>query len=313
MADVALVAVAALPVILPAIGLVTVRLPKVPTEVNEDVTTPEASVVPVREFAAADAEMLIFAEPSNATPFMVLAVASLVAVPEFPITDPAMGAVTDSPLKVPTEVIAGCAASVTVPAVCAELAVVELAALPVILPSIGLLTVRFAKVPTEVREEFNTVDFKVVPVSWFASAAAEMVISAVPLKGTPLIFLGVARAVAVAAFPVTLPAIGFVTVNPVKVPTEVMAGCAAVVTVAAEPVTFPVIGFVTVNPVKVPTDVIAGCAAVVTVPALVALVAVAALPVMLPAIGFVTVRPVNVPTEVSDEFNTVDFKVEPVN
>ena len=51
-----------------------------------------------------------------------------------------------------------------------------------------------------------------------------MVISAVPLNGTPLIFLGVARAVAVAALPVTLPVIGAVTDKPVKVPTEVMFG-----------------------------------------------------------------------------------------
>ena len=49
-------------------------------------------------------------------------------------------------------------------------------------------------------------------------------ISAVPLKATPLIFLDVARAVAVPALPVTAPAIGLVTVQPVKVPTEVMFG-----------------------------------------------------------------------------------------
>jgi len=94
----------------------------------------------------------------------------------------------------------------------------------VILPIIGLLTVRSVKVPTEVREEFKTVDFKVVPVSKFASAAALILILAVPSKATPLIVLGVARAVAVAAFPVTLPAIGLVTVSPVKVPNEVIAG-----------------------------------------------------------------------------------------
>ena len=48
------------------------------------------------------------------------------------------------------------------------------------------------------------------------------------------------------------------------------------VAVAALPVMLPAIGFVTVKPVSVPTLVIAGCAAVVTVPAV---VAVAALPV----------------------------------
>ena len=44
-----------------------------------------------------------------------------------------------------------------------------------------------------------------------------------------------ATPVTVAAEPVTLPAIGAVTVNAVKVPTEVIAVCAAPVTVAAEP------------------------------------------------------------------------------
>jgi hypothetical protein len=51
---------------------------------------------------------------------------------------------------------------------------------------------------------------------------------------------------------------------------------ALVVTVAAFPVTEPLIGAVTVKPVSVPTEVIAGCAAVVTVAAVVADVAVVA-------------------------------------
>ncbi|MEJ7692013.1 hypothetical protein, partial [Daejeonella sp.] len=60
-----------------------------------------------------------------------------------------------------------------------------------------------------------------------ASAAAVTVIFAEPSNATPLIVLDVASFeadVAVAAFPVTLPAIGFVTVRFVRVPTEVMAG-----------------------------------------------------------------------------------------
>lgn len=109
-------------------------------------------------------------------------------------------------------------------ALVAEVALVAVAAFPVILPAIGLVTVKLARVPTEVNDEAKTFDAKVAPVSVPASDAAVIVILAVPSKGTPLIFLGVARAVAVAALPVTLPAIGLVTVNPVKVPTEVMAG-----------------------------------------------------------------------------------------
>jgi hypothetical protein len=92
------------------------------------------------------------------------------------------------------------------------------------LPAIGLVTVRSVKVPTEVREEFKTVDFKVLPVNRLASAAELMVISDVPSNGTPLIFLAVASFVAVPALPVTLPAIGALTVKPLKVPTEVIAG-----------------------------------------------------------------------------------------
>ena len=85
-----------------------------------------------------------------------------------PVTLPAIGAVTDKPVSAPTEVIAGCAGVVTVPAVVALVAVVALfavAAFPVMFPAIGLVTVRFVKVPTEVSDEFSTVDFKVVPVS----------------------------------------------------------------------------------------------------------------------------------------------------
>ena len=106
-ADVALVAVAAFPVILPAIGLVTVRLARVPTEVNEEVTTVGFKAVPVNVLASATAVMSMFAVPSKLTPLIVLAVVSLVAVPAFPVTDPVIGAVTVKPVKVPTEVMFG--------------------------------------------------------------------------------------------------------------------------------------------------------------------------------------------------------------
>ncbi len=108
---------------------------------------------------------------------------------------------------------------------------VAVPALPVTLPAIGAVTVKPLKVPTEVSDELSMFGFSVVPVNVFASAAAVMVISAVPSNGTPLIFLGVTSLFAVAALPVTLPAIGLVTERPVNVPTEVMAGWAAAVTV----------------------------------------------------------------------------------
>jgi hypothetical protein len=79
-------------------------------------------------------------------------------------------------------------------------AVVAVAALPVILPVIGLVTVRLVSVPTEVRDEASTLAAKVPPVN--VPAAAVTVISAVPLKETPLIFRAVCKAVAVPALPV---------------------------------------------------------------------------------------------------------------
>ena len=74
---------------------------------SEELTTFAAKVEPVRLFDAATAVIVISPVPSKAVPLMFLAVASFVAVPAFPVTLPAIGAVTVSPLKVPTEVIAG--------------------------------------------------------------------------------------------------------------------------------------------------------------------------------------------------------------
>jgi hypothetical protein len=87
-------------------------------------------------------------------------------------------------------------------------------------------TVILVKVPTVVRLELVTVAFNVFPVS--VPAAAATVMSALPLNATPLIFLGVAKVVAVAALPlvnpelpVTLPTMGLVTVRFESVPTLV--------------------------------------------------------------------------------------------
>ena len=92
------------------------------------------------------------------------------------------------------------------------------------LPEIGAVTVRLPRVPTEVKDEESTLAASVLPVKVPAAAVAVMLMFEVPSKETPLIVLGVAKAVAVAALPVTLPEIGAVTVSPLKVPTEVMAG-----------------------------------------------------------------------------------------
>jgi hypothetical protein len=172
------VAVAALPVTLPEIGAVTVRLPSVPTEVKDEAVTVGLSVVPASVLASAEAVMLILEVPSKETPLIVLGLASAVAV----------------------------------------------AALPVTLPEIGAVTVRLPSVPTEVKDEVTTPGASIVPVREFASAEAVMLMLEVPSKETPLIVLGIASAVAVAALPVTLPEIGAVTVSPLKVPTEVIAG-----------------------------------------------------------------------------------------
>jgi hypothetical protein len=66
------VAVAALPVTLPEIGAVTVRLLSVPTEVKDEASyVVAASVVPVKVPASAVAVMLMFEVPSKATPLIV--------------------------------------------------------------------------------------------------------------------------------------------------------------------------------------------------------------------------------------------------
>ena len=80
-----LVAVPALPVILPTIGLVTVKFAKVPTLVKLEPVTVDFNVVPVNVSAAAGT--VISALPSNATPLMFFEAANLVAVPALPAAD----------------------------------------------------------------------------------------------------------------------------------------------------------------------------------------------------------------------------------
>ena len=74
----AVVAVKALPVILPAIALVTVKFANVPTLVKLEPVIVDFNVVPVK--VPASAVTVISPLPSNATPFIFLDVANFVAV-----------------------------------------------------------------------------------------------------------------------------------------------------------------------------------------------------------------------------------------
>ena len=98
-------------------------------------------------------------------------------------------------VSVPTDVIVGCAAVVTVPAVVADVADVAVAALPLTLPTIVFVTVRFVSVPTVVKLEVTTFEASVVPVRVPAAAA--------PPPALPLSFCIACRIVSVAA---TVPA-----------------------------------------------------------------------------------------------------------
>lgn len=82
-AVVAVVAVAALPVMLPAMGFVTVKFARVPTDVSDELRTVDFSVAPVSVLASAVTVM--FAEPSKDTPLMVRAVRRVVAVVALPV------------------------------------------------------------------------------------------------------------------------------------------------------------------------------------------------------------------------------------
>ena len=73
-------------------------------------------------------------------------------------------------VSVPTEVIAGCAAVVTVPAV------VAVAALPVMLPEIGFVTFKLISVPTDVKLDATTLFASVAPVNVPAAATTVPII-----------------------------------------------------------------------------------------------------------------------------------------
>ena len=86
------VTLAAVPVMLPTIGLVTVKLVNVPNEVKDELTTVEFKDVPDKVPAAAVTVMSD--EPSNATPLMFFVAANLVAVAALPVTFPVKFPVT---------------------------------------------------------------------------------------------------------------------------------------------------------------------------------------------------------------------------
>jgi hypothetical protein len=125
--------------------------------------------------------------------------------------------------NVPTLVMLGCAAVVTVPAV------VAVVADPVMLPVMVLVTVNPVNVPTDV----------------ILGCAAVVTVPAVT---------AVVAEPADPADPVMLPVMVLVTVNPVNVPTDVMLGCAAVVTVPAVVAVMADAAFATV-PVTLPPGI----------------------------------------------------------
>jgi hypothetical protein len=158
--------------------------------------------------------------------------------------------VTVSDVSVPVDVMLGCAAVVTVPAVVALVAAplrapTNVVAVMLELPKLALMPVLITALELPFALLVLNVGYTVVAVEVFCNNADAFV-----------------AAVALATVPVTLaPAIALRPL-PLPVNTPVLA-------VNAEAVTVPL----TPNDVNVPTDVMLGCAAVVTVPAVVALVA----------------------------------------
>jgi hypothetical protein len=295
---------------------------KVPTLVKLEFTTDDFKVVPLK--VPASAIIVISALPSNGTPFIFLVAASFVAVPALPVI------VVWSPVFVPDKfatalfanmlfVIAPLAMEVALPTLVTTpvkfALVVTVAALPVVdWFQVGVVPVNneygiapAVKVPTLVKLEFTTDDFKVLPLK--VPASAIIVISALPSKGTPFIFLVAASFVAVPALPV------IVVWSPVFVPdklaTALFANMLFVIAPLAMEVTLPKL---VTTPVKfaLVTTVVA-LPILVTIPVKFALVVtVAALPVTLPVMGLLTVKFVKVPTLVKLEFTTDDFKVVPL-
>src|SRR5664280_2138836 len=185
------------PVKLPAVTApVTANEPSVPTEVNDEFTTPAFNVFPVSVPAAA--VTTIADAPSKFTPFIVFPGVSLVAVAALPVIFP-----VTLPVKLPvTFPVSG----------------------PVKLPAVTApVTAKEPSVPTEVNDEFTTPAFNVLPVS--VPAAAVTTIADAPSKFTPFIVFPGVSLVAVAAlpviFPVTLPVklpVTFPVSGPVKLP-----------------------------------------------------------------------------------------------
>jgi hypothetical protein len=66
-------------------GLVTIKLAKVPTLVKPEAVTVDFKVVPANVSADAAVAIVISELPSNATPLMVFDAANLVAVPALPV------------------------------------------------------------------------------------------------------------------------------------------------------------------------------------------------------------------------------------
>ena len=179
----------------------------------------------------------MFELPSKAIPFIFLAVVNLFAVLAVPDKVPVITPAVKLPLASLATIAFAVLALVAVVAVLLtfpELVIVanllsaiaadELISASTILPvkanllyAIAVpLQVPLVIIPTLVKLEVTTLLAKVVPLNVLASAA--IVIFELPLNATPLIFLEVAKIVAVLAFPVTSP----VTL-PVKVPTKFVA------------------------------------------------------------------------------------------
>ena len=232
-----------------------------------------------------------------------------VKVPSVP-TDVKLDAVTDEFNTVPVSVLAFAVTVMFVEplklvpfivrAVCNTVAVL---ALPLTLPVIVFVTVKLVNVPTDVKLEAVTPLASVVPVNVLAFAVT--VIAAVPSKFTPLIARAVCSFVAVAALPLMLPVIVFVTVKLVNVPTDV----------SDEAVT-PLASVVPVNVAAFAVTVIAAEPSKFTpliARAVCNTVAVLALPLTLPVIVFVTVNADSVPTDVKLEAVTPLANTVPVN
>ena len=188
-----LVAVAAFPVTLPAIALVTVKFVKVPTDVKDEPVTVLFKDVPVKVPAAAVTVMSD--EPSNATPLMFFVAANLVAVAAFPVTFPVRFAVIVPALKLPLASRATIADAV----LSAVAVVAELLTFP--------LVAMVANLESEMDAEDEISSFAMVPSAIFALVMTPVAIdgdSAVPVKSPANLILPVADVVATGAPEVTL-------------------------------------------------------------------------------------------------------------